>query len=129
MPSRSSCPAGSPAPAPAVLALAALLTAGAPLAAATVLQKTVDVEIRGDGSLAERTHLEVRLDAATDFGAWSPYPILIDDHRDLGAVAAWVRRPDGTTQKVGRQGFDTTDLKEAKALLDDLRELEKVTAT
>ena len=112
MPSRSSCPAGSPrtAPAPALLALAALLTAGAPLAAATVLQKTVDVEIRGDGSVAERTHLEVRLDAATDFDAWSPYPILIDDHRELGAVAAWVRRPDGTTEKVGRQGFDTTDL-------------------
>ncbi len=116
MPSRSSCPAGSqPAAASLALAalpaLAALLTAaGAPLAAATVLQKTVDVEIRGDGSVAERTHLEVRLDAVTDFDAWSPYPILIDDHRELGAVAAWVRRPDGTTEKVGRQGFDTTDL-------------------
>lgn len=115
MPSRSSCRAGSgppawPVPAPALLTLAALLAAGAPLGAATVLQKTVEVEIRGDGSVAARTHLEVRLDAATDFGAWSPYPILIDDHRELGAVAAWVRRPDGTTEKVGRQGFDTTDL-------------------
>ncbi len=116
MPSRSSCPAGSPRPSPALLALAALLTAGAPLAAATVLQKTVDVEIRGDGSVAERTHLEVRLDAATDFDGWSPYPILIDDHRELGAVAAWVRRPDGTTQKVGRQGFDTTDLADEEVL-------------
>jgi hypothetical protein len=105
-----------PRPAPALLTLAALLAAGAPLAAATVLQKTVDVEIRGDGSLAERTHLEVRLDAATDFGAWSPYPILIDDHRELGAVAAWVRRPDGTTEKVGRQGFDTTDLADEEVL-------------
>jgi hypothetical protein len=105
-----------PVSAPALLALAALLTAGAPLAAATVLQKTVDVEIRGDGSVAERTHLEVRLDAATDFDAWSPYPILIDDHRELGAVAAWVRRSDGTTQKVGRQGFDTTDLADEDVL-------------
>jgi len=110
MPSRSSCPAARPSPAPALVALAALLTGGAPLAAATVLQKTVEVEIRGDGSVAERTHLEVRLDAATDFDAWSPYPILIDDHRDLGALAAWVRRPDGSTQKVGRQGFDTADV-------------------
>lgn len=113
MPSRSSCPAGRVRPAPALVALAALaalLTAVEPLAAATVLQKTVDVEIRGDGSVAERTHLEVRLDAATDYDAWSPYPILIDDHRELGAVAAWVRRPNGTTEKVGRQGFDTADL-------------------
>jgi hypothetical protein len=108
MPSRSSCPAAKLAP--ALLALAALLAAGAPLAAATVLQKTVEVEIRGDGSVAERTHLEVRLDAATDFVAWSPYPILIDDHRELGALAAWVRRPDGSTQKVGRQGLDTADV-------------------
>jgi hypothetical protein len=97
-------------PAPALLALAALLASGAPLAAATVLQKTVEVEIRGDGSVAERTHLEVRLDDAADLGTWSPYPILIDDHRELAAVAAWVRRPDGSTEKVGRQGFDTTDL-------------------
>jgi Domain of Unknown Function with PDB structure (DUF3857) len=112
MPSRSSCPAGRPrpGPAPALLALAALLAGGAPLAAATVLQKTVEVEIRGDGSVAERTHLEVRLDAAADFDAWSPYPILIDDHRELGALAAWVRRPDGSTQKVGRQGYDTADV-------------------
>jgi Domain of Unknown Function with PDB structure (DUF3857) len=123
MPSRWSCPAGrsrrrgaTTPQTPLLLALTpllglvALLAAGAPLAAATVLQKTVEIEIRGDGSLAERTHLEVRLDAATDFAAWSPYPILIDDHRELGAVAAWVRRPDGTTEKVGRQGFDTTDL-------------------
>jgi hypothetical protein len=99
-----------------LLALAALLAGVAPLAAATVLQKTVEIEIRGDGSLAERTHLEVRLDAATDFGAWSPYPILIDDHRELGAVAAWVRRPDGATEKVGRQGFDTTDLADEDVL-------------
>lgn len=120
MPSRLSCRAGSsrPAtsPAPALLVLAALLTTAAPLAAATVLQKTVDVEIRGDGSVAERTHLEVRLDAATDYGAWSPFPILIDDHRELGAVAAWVRRPDGTTEKVGRQAFDTTDLADDEVL-------------
>jgi hypothetical protein len=128
MPSRSCCPGGSPRPAPALLpaakrlflaallVLTALLTAGAPLAAATVLQKTVDVEIHGDGSVAERTHLEVRLDAGSDFGAWSPYPILIDDHRELGAVAAWVRRPDGTTEKVGRQGFDTTDLADDEVL-------------
>jgi hypothetical protein len=118
MPSRWSFPAANarrrggaafPAALLAVPALA-LLAATAPLAAATVLQKTVEVEIRGDGSVAEHTHLEVQLEAATDAAAWSPYPILVDDHRELGGVNAWVRRPDGTTEKVGRQGFDTADI-------------------
>jgi|GEM_PF-833732 len=93
-----------------------MLGGGAPLEAATVLQKTVEIEIRGDGSVARRTHLEVRLDTATDLAAWSPYPILIDDHLELGAVTAWVRRPDGTTEKVGRKGFDTTDLADDEVL-------------
>ena len=90
---------------------AALAVAGAaPARAATILQKLVDVEIRADGSVAERTHLEVRLDAAAELAAWSPFPIGYDDHATLGALSAWVRRPDGTTEKVGRQGFDTVDV-------------------
>jgi hypothetical protein len=115
MPSRSSFPAASGAPAltaPAALPALALvlLAATAPLSAATVLQKIVEIEIRADGNLAEHTHLEVRLDAATDLNAWSPYPIFEDDNREIDAVTAWVRRPDGSTEKVGRKGLDTAEL-------------------
>ncbi|HVR06452.1 MAG TPA: DUF3857 domain-containing protein, partial [Thermoanaerobaculia bacterium] len=88
----------------------ALLQAGAPLSAATVLQKTVEVEIRGDGSVSQHTHLEVRLDTGTDLRAWSPYPIVEDENRQILGVTAWVRRPDGSTEKLGRKDFDTADL-------------------
>src|SRR6478672_4373173 len=50
-----------------VATLAGLLAAvvpiaPAPVAAATVLERTIDVEVRPDGSVLERTHLRVRLD-------------------------------------------------------------------
>jgi hypothetical protein len=117
MPRRSCCRTASAPPAAAAVAAAALtllaalaLAAAAPLHAATVLDKRVEIEIRGDGSVAESNHLEVRLDAPTDLAAWSPFPIAFDERRSLANVHAWVRRPDGTTEKVGRQGFDTVDV-------------------
>jgi len=86
----------------AILALAA----AAPLPAATVLEKSIDVEIRPDG-VTERTHLRVRLDNPSDLSAWSHYSIPLDDNRELGDLDASATRPDGKTLKVSRRDLDT----------------------
>jgi transglutaminase-like putative cysteine protease len=83
--------------------------ATAPLRAATVLEKSVDVEIRPD-SVTERTHLRVRLDNPNDLSAWSPYPIFLDENRELGDLDASATRPDGKTLKVSRRDLDTRQM-------------------
>jgi hypothetical protein len=91
-----------------LLASAFLLAAGAaPLAAATVLERSIDVEIRPDGSVAERQHLKVRLDEAGDLSRWSPYPIALDENRELVDLVAAATRPDGTRLNVSRRDLDT----------------------
>lgn len=88
-----------------------LLPAGvAPAAAATVLERSIDVEIRPDGSVSERTRLRVRLDEAGDFARWSPYPVYLDDNRDLVNLEASATRPDGKTFKVSRRDLDTAQV-------------------
>ncbi len=92
-----------------LLSLTSLLwlsAAAAPLPAATVLEKSIDIEIRPDG-VTERTHLRVRLDNPNDFSSWSPYPIALDDNRELGDLNASAIRPDGKTLKVSRRDLDT----------------------
>jgi Domain of Unknown Function with PDB structure (DUF3857) len=106
MPRRSCWLAGSAL----VAALAAGAGAATPVAAATLLRKIVEAEVRADGSIAERTQLEVRLDEAADQAAWSPFAIGFDDHRVLDRVAAWVKHPDGTVEQLRRQHFDTVDV-------------------
>ncbi|HEY3566305.1 MAG TPA: DUF3857 domain-containing protein [Thermoanaerobaculia bacterium] len=78
----------------------------APLHAATILEKSIDVEIRPDG-VTERTHLRVRLDNARDFANWSPYPIALDENREMGDLTASAIQPDGKTLKVSRRDLDT----------------------
>ena len=48
-----------------------------------MLERSIDVEIRPDGSVLERTHLRVRLDDPNDFARWSPYHVYLDDNREL----------------------------------------------
>jgi hypothetical protein len=112
MPRRSCCRAAEGAARRALLPLAllGLVTAAAPLRAATVLARTVEVEIRGDGAVAEQTHLEVRLETATDLDAWATHPILLNENRELTRLSAWVRRPDGRTVNARRAGEDTADV-------------------
>ena len=83
-----------------VSSLVALLAAASgmapvPATAATVLERAVDVEIRPDGSVSERTHLRVRLDGPNDFGHWSPYPVYLDQNRTLERLEASATGPDG----------------------------------
>ncbi|HET9212231.1 MAG TPA: DUF3857 and transglutaminase domain-containing protein [Thermoanaerobaculia bacterium] len=92
---------------PAVLgALAVLAWTAPPLHAATILEKSVDVEIRPDG-VTERTHLRVRLDNPRDFSEWSPYPIPLDENRELGDLTASAIQPDGKVIRVSRRDLDT----------------------
>ncbi|HEY4564488.1 MAG TPA: DUF3857 domain-containing protein, partial [Thermoanaerobaculia bacterium] len=86
--------------------LVLLVGAVPPLHAATVLEKSIDVEIRPDG-VTERTRLRVRLDNARDFSNWSPYPIALDENREMGDLTASAIQPDGKTLKVSRHDLDT----------------------
>ncbi len=95
----------------ASLALAAAVSiAAAPLAAATLLERMIDVEVRPDGSVLERTHLRVRLDGPGDFARWSPYYVYLDDNRELTSLEASETGPDGKTVKVSRRDLDTRQL-------------------
>ena len=96
------------------------------LRGATVLERSVDVEIRPDGSVSERTHLRVRLDEAGDFAQWSPYPVELDENRELVDLAATATRPDGKTVKVSRRDLDTMQVT-AQGELHSSRQLRTVT--
>jgi cellulose synthase operon protein C len=89
--------------------LLALLGGAAPLAAATVLERSLLVEIHPDGSVAERVRLRVRLDTENDLASWSPYPVYLDQHRTLESLAATATRPDGEVLKVARRALDTVE--------------------
>jgi hypothetical protein len=88
----------------------ALLGLASPARAATVLERDVLIEIRADGSVAERTRLAIRLDQDDDLERWSPYPIYLDENRDLVNVEAAVRRPDGKVVKVAQKAHDTVEV-------------------
>jgi hypothetical protein len=88
-----------------------LLWAGPPpAAAATQLERSIDVEVRPDGSVLERTHERVRLDGPNDFASWSPYYVYLDDNRELTSLEASATGPDGKTLKVSRRDLDTQQL-------------------
>lgn len=89
--------------------LLALLAGAAPGPAATVLEKTIDVEIRPD-AVVERHHLRVRLDGDNDLAGWSPYPIGLDENAEMVDLAASATRPDGKTLTVPKRDLDTHQL-------------------
>lgn len=78
--------------------------------AATVLERDVLIDVRADGSVAERTRLAIRLDRDDDLEHWSPYPIYLDQNRDLVNVEASVRRPDGKVVRVAQKAHDTVEV-------------------
>src|SRR6185369_12667103 len=78
--------------------------------AATLLERTVSVEIQPDGGTSEHHRLSVRFDAASDVAAWSPFPIYLDDNRTLLDLDASATRPDGQVVKIGRKGLDTAEV-------------------
>ena len=96
--------------------LAVALLGAAPLPAATILERSVEVEIRPDGSVSERERLRVRLDGPGDFASWSPYPIFLNENRKLVSLSASATRPDGKTLSVPRRALDTLEVADSGEL-------------
>src|SRR5215218_4428115 len=93
------------------LAAAMLLCiASLPGQAATILEKSIDVEIQPDGGTLERSTLRVRVDTPADFAAWSPYPIYFDEQRTIEAVAASASTPEGETIRVAEGDIGTVEM-------------------
>ncbi|HEX3130911.1 MAG TPA: DUF3857 domain-containing protein [Thermoanaerobaculia bacterium] len=89
---------------------AASLLFALPVQAATVLERTVSIDIRPDGSVIEHERLRVRLDTDRDLDSWSPYVIYLDVNRELESLTASVTRPDGRTENVARRAQDTHEV-------------------
>lgn len=87
-----------------------LVLLGGAAHAATVLDRSVQIEIRPDGSVLERERLRVRLDNDRDFSAWSPYVIPLDENRELESLSASVLRPGGKVENVSRKALDTHEV-------------------
>ena len=111
---------------PLCTALIGLVLAAAPLPAATLLERSLDIEIRPDGSVAERTRLRVRLETDKDLAAWSRFPIYLDQHRTLESLSATATRPDGQVLTVARRALDTVEHK-ADSELHSSRKFRTVT--
>lgn len=91
----------------ALLAFALLLPAG-DAAAATVLERTVTVDVRADGTVRESTRLRVRMDDSDDVDDWSDYYLYLDDHRELAGLDGRVVGVDGKRTKIRRRHRDQT---------------------
>ena len=94
----------------ALAAVAALASIPAQDAgAATVLERTVEITIQPSGGVREHEAIQVRLDEARDFDAWSSYALYLDENRTLASADAYVLQPDGKRAKVGRKDRDSVD--------------------
>ena len=78
--------------------------------AATVLEQSVVHRVEAGGSVVEKTHLRVRLDAPSDLERWSTYHVYLDEHRSLLLLEATATRPDGKPVRVGRRDQDTLEV-------------------
>ena len=90
----------------AAVATVVMIPAAGPAAAATILDQSVTVSLRADGSVAEHTRLAVRLYTAGDLAAWSPFPIDLDENRRLVGLAAYATEPGGRVIQAVRRGLD-----------------------
>jgi Transglutaminase-like superfamily len=86
-----------------------LALAAGPAGAATVLEKTIAVDVRPGGSVRVSTGLKLRLETAGDLEDWASYPILLDENRRLASFEAWVVQDDGRREKVGRKRQDRVE--------------------
>jgi len=95
----------------AAAAVALAAAAASPLvaptaAAATVLLRSVTVEVLAEGRVREVTALRVRMDDPADVAAWSDYGVYLDDHRELTRLEGRVVGADGRRVPVRRRHRD-----------------------
>lgn len=89
---------------------------GDPARGATVLERTVGVEVRLDGSMRTTEKIRVRLEAAEDFTAWSPYSVGYDENARIEKLEARTFRPDGKVIEAGKKDVDTAEVSSAGVL-------------
>lgn len=101
------------------LPLAWIASAAVPVTpgnAATLLERTVIVEVRPEGAMRTTEKVRVRLEAAEDLAAWSPYPVYYDENARIERLEARAIKPDGQVVKVGRKDVDTAEVSSAGVL-------------
>jgi uncharacterized protein DUF3857/transglutaminase superfamily protein len=92
------------------------LTAVLPARGATIVEKTVDVEIGADGGTVERSTLRVRIDSPADLAAWSPYAVYFDEKRTIESLTAYATTPAGEKLRVSEGEIATAELAAEGAL-------------
>ena len=102
-------------------ALVSMLPGALPARAATVLERTVSIEIRPDGSVRTAERVRVRLESAEDFAAWSPYPVTYDVNARVERLEARTLRPDGKVLEARRKDLDTAEVTSAGVLHSGLK--------
>ncbi len=85
-----------------------MLGLGLAAEAATVLEKTIAVNVLPDGRVRERVTMKLRLETAGDLEAWTYYPVYLDQNRRLESFEAWVVQ-GGRREKVGRKRQDRVE--------------------
>lgn len=106
-PSRTGSPRGRRATSAACgLALVLGLAASGPAVAATVLEKTVTLDLSRSDVVRERVKLTIRIDRREDLDDWSPYPVALDENRKLLRLAAATLEPGGRSRAVPEENLD-----------------------
>ncbi len=89
--------------------------------AATLLERTVVAEVQPDGSLRTTEKLRVKIEAAEDFAAWTPYPVAYDQNGRIERLAARTISPDGGVLEAGKKSQDTAEVSSAGVLHSGLK--------
>ncbi len=93
----------------ALLAGCLALALGSASEAATVLEKTITVDVAAGGEVRESVRLKLHLETVGDLENWAYYPVHLDDNRRLESFEAWVVGSDGKRRKVGRKRQDRVE--------------------
>lgn len=88
-----------------LVALAALAATAAPAGAATVVEKSISLDLTGE-VVRERVRLKVRIDDREDLADWSSYTVGLDQNRELVHLAASTLAPGGRATRVPDKDMD-----------------------
>lgn len=77
---------------------------------ATLVEKTVQVQLKPGGEVDEHIRLRVRLETSGDLEKWALYAIPLNSNRVLERFDAAVVSPEGKRRKVGRKQQDRMEV-------------------
>ncbi|MEM7049451.1 MAG: transglutaminase family protein [Acidobacteriota bacterium] len=90
--------------------IVALIALGWSVHGATVVERSVAIEIRGDGKVREHESLRVRIEDRRDLALWRQHRVYLDDHRKLVSARGLLRMPDGEVRRGRRKNQDRVKL-------------------